>query len=397
MKVKRNRIYLSHVTDGETSQRWVIGESLNTHWLGGNHLDNGGITRLDEFGGIFDGFTGTTIDLLQELRELAGNVGGVAVEHWCVTGTNLARVVENNDLGVEGVGPLGRVRLGVTSNVTTTNLLDGDVLDVEADVVSWKTLDKLLVVHLDGLDFSSDVCRGEGHDLGTQRSVKSNSRGSGSAYHASLDDTSLNTSDRNRANTTNLVNILEGKTKGLVGRTGWGVDGVDGLQKSLASGLGLGLLLPPLVPRAVGRIIDHVVTVEARNRDERNRLRVVADLLDEVGGFLDNLVVTVAGPLGSVHLVDGNNELLDTKGVGKEGVLASLSILGDTSFEFTSTGSDNEDSAVGLGGTSNHVFDKVTMTRGICRRPSVLIPIWRGIVVSCTNDGDVVLGSLEFP
>ena len=36
--------YLSHVTHGESSQRWVIGEGLNTHWLGGNHLDNGGIT-----------------------------------------------------------------------------------------------------------------------------------------------------------------------------------------------------------------------------------------------------------------------------------------------------------------------------------------------------------------
>lgn len=163
---KRSRSYLSHVTDGETSQGWVIGESLNTHWLGGNHLNDGGITRLDELGGVFDGFTGTTIDLLQKLSELAGNVGGVAVEHWCVTGTNLARVVQNNDLCVEGFGTLGRVVLGVTSNVTTTDLFDGDVLDVETDVVSGKTFDKLLVVHLDGFDFSGDVGRSESHDLG---------------------------------------------------------------------------------------------------------------------------------------------------------------------------------------------------------------------------------------
>ena len=168
MEYKRNRSYLSHVTNGETSQRWVVTESLNTHWLGGNHLDNGSITRLDELGSVFDGFTGTTINLFQELRELAGNVGRVAVEHWCVTGTNLTRVVENNDLGIEGVGTFGRVGFGVTSDVTTTNLLDGNVLNVEADVVSWKTLDKLLVVHLDGLDFSGDVGRGKGHDLGTE-------------------------------------------------------------------------------------------------------------------------------------------------------------------------------------------------------------------------------------
>lgn len=363
---------MSHVTDGETSQRWVVGESLNTHGLRGNHLDNGGITRLDELGGVFNGFTGTTIDLLQELRELAGNVGGVAVKHWCVTGANLAWVVENNDLSVEGVGTFGRVGLGVTSNVTTTDLLDGDVLDVKADVVSWKTLGQLLVVHLDGLDFSGDVGRGECHDLGREDQYGAVQGGFSLAYHAGLDDTSLNTSNGNRANTTNLVHILEGKTKGLVGRTGWGVDGINGLQKSLASGLGLGLFLPALVPRAVGGVVDHVIAVEARDRDERNGLGVVADLLDEVGGFLDDLVVTIAGPLGSVHLVDGNNELPDTEGEGKEGVLASLSILGDTSFEFTCTSGDNENSAVGLGGTSDHVLDKVTMTRGICSKTSVL-------------------------
>ena len=37
---------LSHVTDGETSQGWVVGEGLDTHGLGGNHLDDGGITSM---------------------------------------------------------------------------------------------------------------------------------------------------------------------------------------------------------------------------------------------------------------------------------------------------------------------------------------------------------------
>jgi len=156
---------LPHVPDCKASKRWVVGESLNTHWLGGNHLDDSGITRLDELGGVFDRFTGTTVNLLQKLTELASNVGSVAVEHWCVTGTNLARVVENDNLSVERVGALGRVVLGVTSDVATTDLLDGDVLDVETDVVSWETLGKLLVVHLDGLDFSGHVGRSEGDDL----------------------------------------------------------------------------------------------------------------------------------------------------------------------------------------------------------------------------------------
>ena len=163
--VTEQNAYLSHVTHGETSERLVIGKSLNTHWLGGNHLDNGSITRLDELGIAFGGFTSTTINLLQELGELASNVGGVTVEHWSVTGTDLARMIENDDLGVEGVGTLGGVILGVTGYVTTTDLLDRDVLNVEADVVSWLTRGKLYVVHFHRLDFSGHVGGSESHNL----------------------------------------------------------------------------------------------------------------------------------------------------------------------------------------------------------------------------------------
>jgi len=46
-------------------------------------------------------------------------------------------------------------------------------------------------------------------------------------------------------------------------------------------------------------------------------------------------------------------------------MLASLAILGDTGFEFTGSASDDENSTIGLGGTSNHVFNKITMAGGI--------------------------------
>lgn len=351
---------LTHVTDSETTERRVVSESLDAHGLGGNHLDNGSVTRLDELGGVLNRLSGTAVNLLEELRELASNVGGVAIEDWCVTSTNLARVVENNDLGVEGLGTLGRVVLGVTGNVATTDLLDGNVLDVEANVVTGDTLNKLLVVHLDGLDFSSDTSGSEGDD------------------HTGLDDTSLDTTDGNRANATDLVHVLEGKTKGLVGGTAGRVDGINGLEQGLTSRLGLGLLLPTLVPWAVGGDVDHVVTVETGDGHEGNVLGVVSDLLDEVGGLLDDLLVTVLGPLGGVHLVDGNDELLDTKGVGKKSVLTGLTVLGDTGLELTSTGGDDENSAIGLGGTSDHVLDEITVTGGI-------------------DNGDIVLGSLELP
>ena len=56
-------------------------------------------------------------------------------------------------------------------------------------------------------------------------------------------------------------------------------------------------------------------------------------------------------------------------------MLASLAILGDTSFELTGTGGDDEDSAVGLRGASDHVLDEVTVTRSVCVKQSVTSPI----------------------
>ena len=50
---------------------------------------------------------------------------------------------------------------------------------------------------------------------------------------------------------------------------------------------------------------QHVVAVPARDGHESNTLRVVADLLDEGGGFLDNFVETIFTPLhrssGKLH------------------------------------------------------------------------------------------------
>lgn len=342
---------LAHVADSETTKRRVVGEGLDTHGLGRNHLDDGSVTGLEELGVLLDRLAGTAVDLLEQLGELASNVGSVAVKHRSVTSADLARVVEDDDLSVERVNAAWWVVLGVTADVATANVLDGHVLHVETNVVTRLTLLELLVVHLNGLDFSGDVGRSEGNN------------------HTRSNDTSLDTADRHSADTRDLVDILERKTEGLVVRADWRLDGVDGLEQGLTGdGAALGLLGPALVPWALVGGLKHVVTVETRDGDEGNGLGVVADLLDEVGGFLNDFVVAVLRPLAGVHLVESNDELPDTEGESKQGVLTSLAILGDTSLELTSTGGNDEDSAVGLGGTSDHVLDEVTVTRSVCRR-----------------------------
>jgi hypothetical protein len=206
-----------NLPDGETTKRRIVRESLNTHRLGWNHLNDGSITRLDELGRSFDRLSSTTINLLEKFGELAGNVGSVAIKDRSITGANLTRVVKNDDLGVEGFSTLGWVVLGVTADVSTTDFLDGNVLDVEADVVTRKTLNELFVVHFDGLDFGGDTGWGEGDDHTGCRELELFQMQI--VGKLTFDGTSFNTTDWHSSDTTNLVDVLKWKTEGLVNWT----------------------------------------------------------------------------------------------------------------------------------------------------------------------------------
>ena len=117
-------------------------------------------------------------------------MSGVAIEDRAVTIADLARVVKNNDLSSEVGDSRCWLVLGVGGDVSSLDVLDRDVLDVEANVVSRDSFWERLVVHLHGLDLSGQHVRSEGDD------------------HTGLDDTSLNSADWDCSNTSNFVDIL---------------------------------------------------------------------------------------------------------------------------------------------------------------------------------------------
>ena len=120
-----------------------------------------------------------------------------------------------------------------------------------------------------------------------------------------------------------------------------------------------------------------------RDGYESDSLGVVADLLNEGRSFLDNFVEAVLAPLlaiahqitfirrdckthlGRVHLIYSDNELTDTEGERQKSVFTGLTVLGDTSLELAGATGNNEDGTVSLGSTSDHVFDKITVSRGV--------------------------------
>jgi len=355
---------LSHISDSESSQRSVLTEWFDAHWLGWDHLDDSGITRFDFWWVVFDFFTGSSIDFFDQFIESASDMGGVAIQDWGVTFLDFTWVVQDDDLGVEGFGFSGWVVFAVRADVTSSDVFDGDVLDVETDVVTWKTLWDLGVVHFDGFDFGGHVGWREFDD------------------HTGFDDTGLNSADWHSSNTTNLVDVLEWESEGFVGWSDGWVDGVQSFEQSFTGLFAafFGFLVPAFVPWHVGGGFDHVISMPSGDWDESYGFRVVTDFLDVVGDFLDDFFVSVLGVfwLGVVHLVDSDDELFDTEGEGQQSVFSGLSVLGNTSFELTDTGGNDEDGAIGLGGTGDHVLDEISVTWGV-------------------DDGDFVHVGLEFP
>merc|ERR1712131_496728 len=149
----------------------------------------------------------------------------------------------------------------------------------------------------------------------------------------------------------------------------------------------------------------------SRDWDKGNSLWIVTNLLDVVGDFRRNFresLLTVWWFSG-VHLVNTNDKLLDTKGESQESVFTSLSILGDTGFEFTNTSGDDKDGAISLGGTSNHVLGEITFTFGLefVQNPGVfegtfthflgfLLELFDSSLVDTTALVDQVTGSGRF-
>lgn len=102
-------------------------DNATHHRLAWDKLDDASITRFDKFGGSLKRLATPSIDLFNELGEFAGNMGSVTIKDGCVTGADLTRVVENDNLSVERSSLLRRVVLRVGSHVTTTDIFDGDV------------------------------------------------------------------------------------------------------------------------------------------------------------------------------------------------------------------------------------------------------------------------------
>src|SRR5919201_5072889 len=152
---------LTHVADCETPHLRERLESLDHEGLRGADLPAGRVAGLEEVGLLGLRRARLRVQGRDDLLEGARDLGRVGVEDRRVPGRDDARMVEDDDLGREGLGHRGRV-VRRARDVPSADVLLVDPADVEAHVVPGLRLRDLLVVHLDRLDLAHLV---RGHEV----------------------------------------------------------------------------------------------------------------------------------------------------------------------------------------------------------------------------------------
>uniref|UniRef100_A0A4W2FZC4 Uncharacterized protein n=1 Tax=Bos indicus x Bos taurus TaxID=30522 RepID=A0A4W2FZC4_BOBOX len=201
------------------AQGRIIREALDTHRLARNHINDGSVTRFQEFRAIFQLFPRTMINLLFQLSKLASNVSCLTIQHRCISSTDLAWMVQNNHLSCEASSFHGWIIFAVTSHIATTDIFDRHVLDIEARIVPRKGFTQCFMVHFYRLHFSCYIDWSKGD------------------HHAKFENTSVHTTHRDSTNTTNFIDILERQTQGFVSWASWWQNAIQSFKQGGSTGI----------------------------------------------------------------------------------------------------------------------------------------------------------------
>jgi len=245
-------------------------------------------------------------------------------------GPALAALARDDDLRVESLRLHDLLVVVLAHHKAALEVLDRQVLDVEAHVHAGHGLLDLLVVHLHGLQRGAHV-RGREPHLGL-----------------GLQDAGLHAAYRDRADAADFVDVLDGHAQRLVEGALGHLHGVEQLREHGA-----------LVPGHVGADFVEVVAQEAADGHELGVLGLEAGLLGEVGELVFDFLEARLLPLAGVHLVDGADQLADAQRLGQQSVLARLPLGGEGGLEAADVCGQHEQGHVGLRGASDHVLDEV--------------------------------------
>ena len=197
-------------------------------------------------------------------------------------------MINNNNLSQEWDSFKSWVAFRVWTDISSLQILNCDVLDIESDIVSWSGFNQSFVMHFHWLDVGSKGWGSKGY------------------VHSWFQNSGFNSADWHSSNTTDFVDVLQGKSQWLFSWSLGRVDLVQSFHQSIA-----------FVPSQVGWSFQHVITVPSWNRDEVNFRRVVANFFQVILEFLHDFFISRLGEVNGlvIHLVEANNHLLNSQSV----------------------------------------------------------------------------------
>mmetsp|Transcript_11664 Transcript_11664/g.21809 ORF Transcript_11664/g.21809 Transcript_11664/m.21809 type:complete len:409 (-) Transcript_11664:106-1332(-) len=311
--------------------------------------------------GVLDLLTsGLLTHLPQDIGHLTSNLGSTRKDEGAVSTLENSRVFLNNHHGAELLdGQTLSLLLKVDDISRRNNLFLGNTLDGHTNRVSRSSRLQLLLVLLNGKDLLT---------LEAYRSNSDNISGTKSSL--------LNGSANNLTNSLNVIHSGDGKAERSVGLTLRRNDQIIQSIKKGESGdldLGLEVSLPSLVPGSLVGLHDKVISVKSRVRNERNLLGLEANDLKHLGELVLDLIETSLVPVAGVHLVNSDNNLLNSEKVKKTGVLTGLSFLnselgvslGDSSLETSLLSGNEKKTYISGSGSGDHVLYVILVSRSI--------------------------------
>ncbi len=337
-------------------------------------------------------------DLPVDLDDLASGTSATDESDGRVSSLDLTRDIQSLDLGGEILDGLhSQIRLQDHDVTGTGQVVLVKTLDIHTDVVTGTSLVDTLVMHLHSEHLTSARV---GSSVGRHEDD----------FLTGLDNTLLDTSSKDITNTLDLVGTRDGETHRRISLT---LRELDELVQSIEEGIDVDGStngvdnINTVPPSHVGRLGDEVITHPSRDGDDGDRLLnkvgLPADTSEHMLHLITDLNITlllVAGNIG-IHLVDSNDELLDTEKVNQTGVLAGLTLdlsslvvtLLDGGGEITISG-NHEEAHISLSGTGNHILNEISVTGSI--NDSVM-PLLSEELLGGARDGDTTLTLLLLP
>ena len=357
------------VKESNTGETLARLEGVDNQWLGWLKDNLSHLVSLKGVWGLHLLSSSLLSDLPVNSDDLASRASATNESDWRVSWLGLSWDIKSLNLGSEVLDWLqGGVRLQDHDISGTWEVVLVKSLDVHSDIVSWSGLLGTLVVHLDSEDLSDAWV------------------GSSVGWHEDnliswLDNSLLNTSSKNISNSLDLVSSRDWKTEWGISVTLWHLDkSVQSIKECVDVHL-ISLWINNVnsgPPSHVGGLGDKVVSHPSRDWKDWHRVLdkvwLPSDLAEHMGHLVTDLLITslLVSSNIRVHLVDSDNELLNSQKVDKTSVLAGLSLdlsslvvsLLDSGGEVTVSW-NHEKAHISLGSSGNHVLDEISVSWGI--------------------------------